>query len=38
VDQTDRTQIAAMTANFRAANAYDLREVFAESAVYCMDE
>jgi hypothetical protein len=36
VDQPDRTQIAAMTANF--VGAYNLREVFAESAVYCMDE
>jgi hypothetical protein len=37
VDQTDRTRIAAMTTGF-IGNAYDLREVFAESAVYCMDE
>jgi len=31
----DRTQVAQMIASFKAHN-YSLREVFAESAVYCM--
>ena len=35
VGQTDRDQIAAMTSTFRGGN-YNLRNVFAESAVYCM--
>jgi hypothetical protein len=35
VDSTDRTQITTMTNNFRNNN-YNLRQVFAESAVYCM--
>jgi hypothetical protein len=35
VDQPDRDQIATMTNNFRSNN-YNLRQVFAESAVYCM--
>lgn len=34
VDAADRAQIAAMTGTFRAG--YNLRQVFAESAVYCM--
>jgi hypothetical protein len=36
VDQNDRTQIATMTNNFR--NGYNLRQVFAESAGYCMGQ
>jgi hypothetical protein len=35
VDQPDRDQITTMTSNFRNGN-YNLRQVFAESAVYCM--
>jgi hypothetical protein len=35
VDAGDRNQIAAMTTSFVNDN-YDLRQVFAESAVYCM--
>jgi hypothetical protein len=35
VDQSDRNQIAAMTSSFRNNN-YNLKQVFAESAVYCM--
>jgi hypothetical protein len=35
VDQTDRNQIATMTNNFRNSN-FSLRQVFAESAGYCM--
>ena len=34
VDQTDRDQIDAMTTTFRTNN-YNLKRVFAESAVYC---
>ncbi len=33
----DRTQVATMTANFRA-NGYRLKQVFAETAVYCMGD
>jgi hypothetical protein len=35
VDQTDRTQVAAMTTTFRNNN-FNLKQVFAESAGYCM--
>ena len=34
VDAADRLQVTTMTNTFRGA--YDLRQVFAESAVYCM--
>ncbi len=34
VDQPDRDQVAAMTSTF--ASGYNLKQVFAESAVYCM--
>jgi len=34
VDGLDRTQVGLMTASFKGS--YDLRQVFAESAVYCM--
>jgi len=37
VDGADRTQVATMTSSFVNAN-YDLRQVFAQSAVYCMGE
>lgn len=33
VDAADRSQVASMTASFRTG--YNLRQVFAESAVYC---
>lgn len=35
VDSADRNQIDAMVASFRANN-FSMRQVFAESAVYCM--
>lgn len=35
VDGADRTQISNMVASFKSNN-YDLKQVFAESAVYCM--
>jgi hypothetical protein len=35
VDQPDRDQVATMTNTFRNNN-YNLKQVFAESAVYCM--
>jgi hypothetical protein len=35
VDQSDRDQVATMTNTFRNNN-YNLKQVFAESAVYCM--
>jgi hypothetical protein len=35
VDGTDRTQIDTMTTSFVNSN-YSLRQVFADSAVYCM--
>lgn len=35
VDAADRNQIDAMVASFRA-NGYSMKQVFAESAVYCM--
>ncbi|HEY7672692.1 MAG TPA: hypothetical protein VIC71_10775 [Gammaproteobacteria bacterium] len=35
VDQSDRDQVAAMASTFRNNN-YNLKQVFAESAVYCM--
>jgi hypothetical protein len=35
VDAADRNQIDSMTQTF-AANNFNLRRVFAESAVYCM--
>ena len=34
VDAADRAQIAAMAGTFKTG--YDLRRVFADSAVYCM--
>jgi hypothetical protein len=37
VDANDRAQIDAMTTSFEA-NDYHLKEVFAESAVYCMGD
>jgi len=37
VDNADRTQISTMTTSF-ANNSYNLKQVFAESAVYCMGE
>lgn len=36
VDSTDRGQIAAMTTAFKSSG-YNLKEVFADSAVYCMN-
>jgi hypothetical protein len=35
VDQADRDQVAAMASTFRNNN-YNLKQVFAQSAVYCM--
>jgi hypothetical protein len=35
VDQNDRDQVAAMATTFRNGN-YNLKEAFAESAMYCM--
>ena len=35
VDSTDRAQISSMTTSFKGNN-YNLKQVFAESAVYCM--
>lgn len=37
VDSTDRSQLDAMTNEFRS-NGYNLKQVFAESAVYCMGD
>ncbi len=37
VDSTDRAQLDAMTSQFRS-NGYNIKEVFAESAVYCMGD
>lgn len=37
VDGTDRAQVDAMTTQFRSSG-YNLKEIFAESAVYCMGE
>jgi hypothetical protein len=37
VDGNDRAQIDTMVASFKASN-YHLKEVFAESAVYCMGD
>lgn len=37
VDGNDRSQIATMTADFKSSG-YHLKQVFAESAVYCMGE
>ncbi|MEM6708328.1 MAG: hypothetical protein AAF648_06045 [Pseudomonadota bacterium] len=36
-DSADRDQVAAMISSFQA-NGYSLRQVFAESAVYCMGD
>ena len=36
VDALDRAEIATMTGNFTGAYGYDLKEVFAASAAYCM--
>ena len=37
VDQFDRAEVTTMTGNF-VSNGYDLKQVFAESAVYCMGD
>ena len=37
VDAADRTQIDSMTTSFKSSN-YRLKQVFAESAVYCMGD
>ncbi|MBV1914135.1 MAG: hypothetical protein KUG72_02045 [Pseudomonadales bacterium] len=37
VDATDRAQLASMTSSFKS-NDYNLKQVFSESAVYCMGE
>jgi hypothetical protein len=37
VDSTDRAQVDAMTNTFKASG-YNLKQVFAESAVYCMGD
>ena len=36
VDATDRFAVSTMVGNFRAGGAYNLRQVFADSAVHCM--
>jgi len=36
VDAPDRAVVATMTGNFTGAYGYDLKEVFAASAAYCM--
>jgi len=36
IDAADRNEVAAITTAFRSTNAYDLKEVFAASAAYCM--
>jgi hypothetical protein len=36
-DAADRSQVATMTANFKT-NGYRLKQVFAETAVYCMGD
>jgi len=36
-DSADRTQIASMVSSFKASG-YNLKQVFAESAVYCMGD
>jgi hypothetical protein len=36
-NNADRTQVATMTANFKS-NGYRLKQVFAETAVYCMGD
>jgi len=36
-DQTDRDKVGAITASFKANN-YSMKEVFAETAVYCMGQ
>ena len=36
-DQADRSQIASMVSSFKNSG-YNLKQVFAESAVYCMGE
>ncbi len=36
-DSADRAQIEAMTASFKASN-YNMKQVFAEAAVYCMGD
>ena len=36
-DSADRTQISSMVASFKSSG-YNLKQVFAESAVYCMGE
>jgi len=38
VDAADRGAAATMVGNFRSGGAYDLRQVFADSAVYCMGD
>ncbi|MFE8069808.1 hypothetical protein QQM79_02005 [Marinobacteraceae bacterium S3BR75-40.1] len=37
VDSTDRSQIASMVSSFKSSG-YNLKQVFAESAVYCMGD
>jgi len=37
VDNADRTQISQMVSNFKG-NGYKMKQVFAESAVYCMGQ
>jgi hypothetical protein len=37
VDSTDRAQVDAMVANFATSN-YQLKQVFADAAVYCMGD
>ena len=36
VDAADRSAVSTIVGNFRAGGAYSLRQVFADSAVYCM--
>jgi hypothetical protein len=36
VDINDRTVVGQMTANFQSGGTYSLRQVFADSAAYCM--
>ena len=37
VDELDRNQIDLMTSNFRTSG-YKLKQIFADSATYCMGE
>lgn len=38
VDAADRLAVSTMVGNFRSGGAYNLRQVFSESAVYCMGD